>query len=154
MTLPSLIAVTKWGTRTRINLSKPSLETSFNGQASQNVLKRSSEATESYSHSLSLPTRINTAYLCPKRNEYFLIFYFFSEKVVALASLKLYYLPVRNDERKLDSKTAKLLLIKGIFIPYNKMYMYKIYITVRNDEEKTNLVDPIITARSFLNTLR
>ena len=33
--------------RTRINLSKPSLETSFNGQASRNVLKRSSEATVS-----------------------------------------------------------------------------------------------------------
>ena len=153
MTLPSLIAVTKWGTRTRINLSKPSLETSFNGQASQNVLKRSSEVTESYSHLLSLPTRINTAYFCPKWNKYFLILYSLLRKVVALASLKLYYLPVRNDERKLDSKTAKLLLIKGILIPFNKI-VYTRYITVRNDEEKTNLVDPIITARSFLNTLR
>ena len=103
---------------------------------------------------LSLPTRIDTAYFCPKWNRYFFIFYFFfSEKVVALASLKLYYLPVRNDERKLDSKTAKLLLIKGILIPFNKI-VYTRYITVRNDEEKTNLVDPIITARSFLNTLR
>ena len=52
---------------------------------------------------------------------------FFSEKVVALASLKLYYLPVRNDERKLDSKTAKLLLIKGIFIPFNKLYIQNIH---------------------------
>lgn len=60
----------------------------------------------------------------------------------------MYSLPVRNDERKLDSKTAKLLLIKGIVILFKKC-IYKIYTTVRNDEEKTNLVDPIITARSF-----
>ena len=65
-------------------------------------------------------------YILAINEKYFLIFYFFSEKVVALASLKLHYLPVRNDERKLDSKTAKLLLIKDIFIPFNTV-VYILY---------------------------
>ena len=127
MTLPSLIVVTSEAQERESTCQSLHWRLLFNGQASRNVLKRSSKATESYSHLLSLPTRINTAYFCPKWNKYFLILYFLLRKVVALASLKLYYLPVRNDERKLDSKTAKLLLIKGIFIPFGRLCISCIY---------------------------